>query len=166
MPYSYGDFKPEIQQHLRMILTDVDVVLDVGPGSGTYAALLSEKNTPVDCIEIHEPYIQMFHLREKYRNVHLGNVLDFDFSQYTYLIMGDVLEHFSYIDSVKLLERIASHNIKCLVAVPYLFEQGEEFGNKHEIHIQSDLTENIMMQRYPTLRKLFSNNRYGYYVNY
>ena len=52
------------------------------------------------------------------------------------------------------------------MAVPYLWEQGPEFNNPYEIHLQPDLTPEIMSERYPSLKLLFGNEGYGYYINY
>ena len=41
-----------------------------------------------------------------------------------------------------------------IIAVPFLFSQGELFGNKYEIHIQNDLTPEIFEQRYPGFEML------------
>lgn len=161
MPYSYSDFKQEIRNHfLQNIKTDT-FILDVGPGAGSYAQLLPEYK--MDAIEIYEPYVSMFQLKNIYKNVYIGDVREFDLSNYDYIILGDVLEHLSVEDALILLDKIS--NKKYLVAVPYLFEQGEEYGNIYETHLQPDLTENIVIERFK-LKTLFSNNRYGYFINY
>ena len=36
--------------------------------------------------------------------------------------------------------------------------------NKYEIHLQSDLTPEIMSERYPKLELLIGNEKYGYYI--
>ena len=77
--------------------------------------------------------------------------------------MGDVLEHLSQDDALKLIERIK--NKKFLIAVPYMYAQGESFNNIHETHLQPELTEESVSRIYG-VRKLFGNERYGYFVNY
>jgi hypothetical protein len=52
-----------------------------------------------------------------------------------------------------------------MIAVPYLYEQGEEFGNIHETHLQPDLTPEIMLERYPDLKLIYGDENYGYYGN-
>lgn len=163
MPYSYSDFKPEIQEHFKTALTVFDKVLDVGPGSGTYAQLIS---IPIDCLEIFPPYIDMFELRQKYSTVFIGDILSFDTAPYTYIIFGDILEHLKVTDAQNLLQTLHDAGKHCLVAVPYLFPQQEEMGNIYETHHQDDLTPEIMLSRYPMLTLLYGNSRYGYYVNY
>ena len=164
MPYSYPDYKDEVRRHLAAKIAPVDRVLDVGPGSGTYSNLLADVTDLVDCLEIYETYVRMFHLEEKYHKVYIGDIRTFEVTSYKYIILGDVLEHLSTEDAQNLMARIGK--IPCLVAVPYLFEQGPEFDNVHETHLQSDLTEAIMLERYPMLSVLYSNSRYGYFVNY
>jgi hypothetical protein len=164
MPYSYSHYKEDVKKHIFQNIPSDAKILDVGPGSGTYAHLLRERYH-IDGLEIFEPYIDRFGLRQFYNNVIVGNILEFDFSGYDYIIMGDILEHIKLEDATKLLENINNH-CKCLVAVPYLFEQGEWEGNIHETHHQPDLTPELFLQRYPYMNLLFGDNHYGYYINY
>lgn len=166
MPYSSPDFKDQVKQHLIENIRERDYILDVGPGCGTYGKMINGFNYKIDCIEIHEPYIQQFKLEDIYRKVFVGNVLDFNFKLYKYIILGDILEHLSVEDAISLLDRINANGHKCLIAVPYLYEQGEWEGNIYEIHLQPDLTPEKMKSRYPSLRLLIGNEHYGYYTNY
>jgi len=161
MPYSYNKYKNKIKELLINHLTTP--ILDVGPGCGTYYDLFKIK---MDCIEIHEPYIDKFKLRDKYENVFIGNVMDFNIGNYKFIIMGDVFEHLSIEDAKNLLNKINSYNIKTLIAVPYNYEQGVYDNNTYEIHLQPDLTPEIMNLRYPSLTLIMGDNQYGYYVNF
>lgn len=164
MPGSNPDFKNEIKEHFYTNFkgcTDIRI-LDVGPGAGTYAQLLYP-DFKMDCVEIFEPYINEYNLKKIYENVYLGDIRTFDTSPYDYIIFGDVLEHLSREDSIKLLDSVKSK--KYLVAVPYLYPQGSCYGNVHETHLQPDLTEEKMMVFYK-LKKLFGNSGYGYFINY
>ena len=163
MPFSKSAFKKEIREYFYSTFKDKNMrILDVGPGAGTYAQLLAP-DFKMDAVEIFEPYIATYNLRNLYNTVHLADIRDFDVSNYDYLIMGDVLEHLSYEDSIKLLNRVKDK--KYLVAVPYLYPQGAYYGNIHETHLQPDLTEEIVIQRY-NLKKLYGNTKYGYFINY
>jgi hypothetical protein len=42
MPYSYGEFKQEVKNHISTNLHLSSKILDVGPGCGTYSHLLKE----------------------------------------------------------------------------------------------------------------------------
>lgn len=165
MPHSYGYFKQEIKEHF---LQNVDIscrILDVGAGAGTYARLLAPEYT-LDAIEIFQDYIARFDLNTLYQHIYIGNIEQFDFSTYDYLIFGDVLEHISVESAQQILLQIHKSNKRCLVAVPYMFEQGESEGNIFEAHLQPDLTHEVFLERYPQMQCIYRNEYYGYYCNY
>lgn len=164
MPYSSDVYKSEVFQHIKDTLLLTDKILDVGPGEGKYGRALINYN--IDAIEIYQPYIEQFNLKSIYKNVYLGNILHFDWKVYDYIILGDVLEHISIDEAKKLIKDITNNKIKCLVAVPYMYPQGECYGNVYETHLQPDLTLNTMKERYSELNILFGADDYGYYINY
>ena len=166
MPYSYSFFKEEVKNHLISVLDKDIKILDVGAGSGSYGLLLKNYFTNIDALEIFSDYIHQFELHEIYKNVYESNILDFDISKYEYLIFGDIIEHLEINQAQILLEYITNSDKKCIVAIPYLMEQGEVNGNIYEEHKQSDLTHNIFIERYPYMRLLYGNDKYGYYINY
>lgn len=166
MPYSYGEFKNDIRNHIVDNFGKKTKILDVGAGSGSYGKLLKQHYDVVDALEIFPKYIEMFNLETIYSKVIVGNILEFDYSEYDYIIMGDILEHIPAKEAQALLEKMYEDRKYVMVAVPYQFEQGEEYGNIYETHHQPDLTIGIMYQRYPTLRLVYGDNRYGYFINY
>lgn len=172
MPHSYPEFKQEIKQHFIDCIPKTSRILDVGPGAGTYGKLLKEAGYNMDCLEIWGPYVSQFKLQTIYNNVIIGDVRHLDLSSYDYIIMGDVLEHLTFIEAASVLNKIENLKIKCLVAVPYMYVQGEYEGNVYEAHHQPDLTPENVLARYPSLKTLnickASNGVpfYGYYINY
>lgn len=166
MPYSYTLFKDEVKNHLINNVSSSAFILDVGPGCGTYSHLLKEHFPYMDAIEIFENYIEQFDLHNKYSNVIVGDIREFDFSHYDYIILGDVLEHLSVYDAKVILNTIQENSIKCLVAVPYQYEQGTYMDNVHETHLQPDLTHDLFLHRYPMMKLLVGDDKYGYYINY
>lgn len=171
MPVSTELFKSAIYNHIKFHASG-QRILDVGVGCGTYADGLTPLR--IDGIEIYQPYIDEFSLREKYNNIYNVDILNFDYDGYDYIIIGDVLEHIEKTKAISLIENIAKKKIKCLVGVPYLLGQTSEFelnGKKwdveSEIHLQPDLTHRVMKSRYPSLELfLTDNSTYGYYINY
>jgi hypothetical protein len=165
MPYSYNKFKHNVREHILLELqnTSNPRVLDVGAGSGTYADLLK---IPMDAVEIWDPYIAQFNLAAKYNTIYQQSIMTVNILMYDYIILGDILEHLTPTDATLLMGQIETYNIKCIVAVPYLFEQGEYEGNIYETHHQPDLTPEIMASRYPNLKLLYGDDEYGYYINY
>ena len=49
-------------------------------------------------------------------------------------------------------------------AVPFMYPQGEIYGNPYEVHIQEDLTLEVFDQRYPGFKPIFIDSKYAYYV--
>lgn len=171
MPTSSSDLKEAIFEHIRTVVLEQlpkrYKILDVGPGMGTYGMSLSDLN--IDALEIYEPYVKQYNIKQYYKNVFIGDILKFDYDDYDYIILGDVLEHIPVKDAKKLIQDITSKGIKCLVAVPFLCPQDAVHGVESEIHHQEDLTPRIMKSRYPELEIFLSNNKingYGYYTNY
>ena len=145
MPRSLKRMKPEIIKYIKNNLIDKNSsILDCGPGKGTYSILLSENRKRIypnmDCCEIFEPYVEKFQLKKKYRNVFISDICDFEFDWYDMIIMGDVLEHIETQKAQTLLKNIYNKCKHIVIAVPFMFKQGVCYGNKHEEHLQPDLT--------------------------
>lgn len=166
MPYSYDYFKIDVCKHIIKTQPQSSKILDAGAGSGKYGAMLRMWFNNIDALEIFEPYIEQFNLKEIYNNVYNDNIIHFDIAEYDYIIMGDILEHLSVEDAHNLITKIHLGGKKCLVAIPYTMEQGEVNGNIYETHLQPDLTHDVFLFRYPMLKELYRNHEYGYYINY
>ena len=168
MPTSYQLYKDSIK---NWILENVSLdakILDVGAGCGTYSDLLRGYGYKMDAIEIWEPYIKKYNLKDKYDNVYLGSITEMgidELSKYNFIILGDVLEHIDTIKAQGLIYVLSHFGKSILVAIPYQMEQGEHEGNIHETHLQPDLTPKIMEDRYPELGLLYGSEYYGYYIN-
>ena len=168
MPTSYQLYKDSIK---NWILENVSLdakILDVGAGCGTYSDLLRGYGYRMDAIEIWEPYIEKYNLKDKYDNVYLGSITEMgidELSKYNFIILGDVLEHIDTIKAQGLIYVLSHFGKSILVAIPYQMEQGEHEGNIHETHLQPDLTPKIMEDRYPELGLLYGSEYYGYYIN-
>ncbi len=165
MPCSFPDFKPEIRKWVDANFSHASEILDVGPGVGTFAALLRPPYMNLDAIEVHEPYIGKFNLPLLYRQVLVGDVRTFTPPcSYDLVIMGDVLEHLTVKDAEEVLRHFLNGMAAdVLVQVPYCLVR-----EKHEIeamiHRQGDLTERLFLERYPQFRTLHTNHRCGVFV--
>ena len=115
-------------------------------------------------VEVFKPNIDNYKLEEKYRHVYNVDIKDFKYDYYDVIIFGDVIEHLSVEDAQKVLEYALPRCKQVIVALPYQYKQGEEYGNIYEIHKQDDLTCDIIKERYPYLKLLFGNEEYGYYI--
>lgn len=162
MPYSYDYFKQDYYNHMKSTFDVGMTILDVGAGSGQYGRNLNDK-FKINALEIYEPYVEQFNLKSIYDNVIIGDIRNFNTKGYDYVIMGDIIEHLTFEEATEVL-----NGIKCkyMFAVPYKMKQGEVNGNIYEAHKQDDLTNEIVLSRYPRVRCLFHNSQYGYYINY
>lgn len=165
MPYSFTYFKEEVKEWFLNNVPTSKRILDVGPGIGTYSDLLRSSGYRIDAVEIYEPYIEKYNLREKYDNVFVGSIVTFDINDYDFIILGDVLEHIPKNYAKELIRDIVNAKKECLVAIPYEMEQGEHEGNIYETHHQPDLTHEVMCERYPDLTCIYRNEYYGYYTH-
>jgi hypothetical protein len=164
MPTSYIDFKEDIKNYIYSNFDKNIKILDIGPGQGTYSDLLTDYKN-IDCVEVYKPYVQKFNLKQKYKNVYVSNILDFEFDHYDVIIMGDILDHIDVKDSKKLISKLYNKCDEIIVSVPYLadFNHLYDEPNRNELHIQVDLTSIIMYSRFPELKLRWENNRIGVY---
>jgi hypothetical protein len=131
-------------------------VLDVGAGWGKYRELLPEFNG-IDAVEVWPATVVAEELGGRYRRVFVDDICDFvqssylDDGSYNAIILADVLEHLDVAGAQLVLEKVCHRNVDVLVVVPYLYEQHEEDGNPYQVHVQDDLTPDLMRSRYPQL---------------
>lgn len=165
MPFSTKFFKKEIIDYIVENFSKDIKILDIGPGIGTYSDILSNIGySKIDCIEAFEKYVYNYRLKNKYRNVIVGDVCEtqIDFSEYDLIILGDVLEHIEVSKAVDLLNNIGS--VPCIIAVPFLSPQDIHFDNKYEIHLQDNLTPRIFTEIYKGFVPLCLRWDYGVFV--
>lgn len=138
MPFSAKQNRTWAAKHV--IAANPRLILDVGPGEGTYADLLRPAlpRTAFHGIEVWAPYIDRFNLLDKYDAVTVADVRDFEFPRGDYtVIMGDVLEHLPEEDGRRVIANIKANAKHLLLSVPVLHkEQGATFGNPHETHVR------------------------------
>lgn len=160
---SYKFFKEDLRNYLINKYPFKSEILDVGAGSGTYALLLGDY-FELDAVEVYKPSADF--IEGRYRKVFNEDIRNFKYGQYDVILFGDVLEHLEVNEAQKVLEEAIAHANEVIVAVPYQYKQGAVGGNEYEIHKQDDLTPELMIKRYPYLRLLFGNDKYGYYVTF
>lgn len=150
---SYDHGKDEVVKWLKKRFPKGATALDVGACDGKWAGLLGD-HFKMDGVEIWEAYIIANHLKEKYNKLFHCDIADLEYEWYDLIIFGDVLEHMTVEQAQKVLAYAKPRCKDILICVPFLFSQGELFGNKYEIHIQNDLTPEIFEQRYPGFEML------------
>ena len=164
MATSYRYYKEEIKEYLVSNFSKESRILDVGCGEGTYYELLKDYFKDIEGVEVYMPNIKRYRLEDKYRTVYNVDIRDFRYEYYDIIIFGDVLEHLEVEEAKRVLDYAIDRCKEVIVAVPYMYEQGIEYGNVYEIHKQGDLTKENMLERYPRLELLYGNEEYGYYI--
>jgi len=138
MPWSSDEGKAQVRkwvEHLRP-----RSVLDVGPGAGAYAKLLAGLDVEqMIALEIFEPYIERFGLRQLYDEVIVGDARRLRYPEVDLVIFGDVLEHMTQREA-QLCWREAEScaRLGAIISIPVIpYPQGECEGNQHEAHLHT-----------------------------
>ena len=161
---SYQEGKEEIVAWVKEHFRQGATCLDVGACDGRWFYLLGDYLT-MDAVEIYEPNIMKYSLYGKYRNVWPGDIADYKYDKYDLIIFGDVIEHMTVRQAQKVLRYARPRCRDMIIAVPFLYEQGEAYGNKWERHIQDDLTPELFDERYPGYQMICRPQwNYAYYV--
>lgn len=144
MPYSTPDGKAWLVERLRDM--SIESVLDVGAGCGTYARLLRPlfPRAHFEAVEIWEPYVDRFGLRELYEVVRVVDACRFYPDYETDLVIfGDVVEHIGRTEAVAAVQRLVTRH-GC-ISVPIIpLAQGAEEGNPYEAHITEWTAQEVL----------------------
>jgi len=143
MPGSSRDGKAWIVERLMDEMPSR--VLDIGAGCGTYAQLFRARwpGSHWTAVEVWEPYIAMYKLREQYDVVIIADARTWEPGEgrYGVAFLGDVLEHMTREEARALLDRMRAVADIVVVSIPIIhYPQGPLFGNPHEIHVEEDWT--------------------------
>lgn len=128
-------------------------ILDIGAGSGTYvnrySAQLPKSKCTWHAVEVWEPYIDKYQLRDKYSDVYLKDARDFANALDTYYdiaFVGDVAEHMTKEEAQKLIGQLVENCGLVLMSIPIIhYPQGEYEGNPYEEHIKDDWSHDEVM---------------------
>ena len=164
MPFSTPIFKQETFDFLTNKFGPSTTILDLGAGCGTYSDLLKSKFTNMDAVEIHQPYVDQYDLKNKYNNVYNENALSFEFDYYDIIILGDILEHIDEKEGIELIEKLYKKCNELIIGIPFNSEQGVHFDNIYEIHLQAELTNESFLEKYKGFRPLALRYDYGIYI--
>ena len=126
-------------------------IVDVGPGAGKYGKLIKEvlPDAFVTGVEIWAPYIKQFDLDKIYDRVDVCDARIYPYYGADLVILGDVLEHISESDAIKLWDRIGSKALHAMISIPVIhYPQGEHFGNPYETHIEDHWTHERVLNTF------------------
>ena len=160
---SKSDGKVDVCQWVRQNFPKDASCLDVGACDGVWHELLGNW-LKMDAVEIFFPNVTNNRLADKYRNVLVGDIADIQYEHYDLVIFGDVIEHMTVEKAQAVLEYASGRCEDMIIAVPYLYQQDEIYGNKYEKHLQPDLTEELFLELYQNFEVLLKpNDSYCYW---
>jgi hypothetical protein len=165
MPTSTPIFKDQTKEYISRRIDKSANIIDIGAGIGTYSDMLKPLGYDnIDAIEVFQNYVDGYQLRLKYRTVYVDNIITSDvyLNDYTFAILGDVVEHMFYSDSLKVLDKLK--HCEVLIAVPFQAYQGAVMDNEYEIHIQNDLTNEKFLAMYEGFIPFCIRYDYGIYI--
>lgn len=166
MPYSTPEGRPWMLQRLAQV--NPDSMLDIGCGSGTYSHLIHNHypHAALIGIEVWEPYVQRFNLNDLYDELIVGDVREVDpLPNADVVILGDVLEHMTTDDAVKVWDRARMAARKAVyLSIPIVhYPQGECEGNPHEAHVVDDYTHQRILDTFPGITAQWTGREIGVY---
>lgn len=153
MPTSSREGKQKIVNWVKS-LSDINAVLDIGAGKGTYVRLLKYKSKVLPlarftCIEAWTPYIEKFDLSSKYDMVINEDARKVDYTKLGNIdltIAGDVLEHMTKQESIDIVNQIASISKFMIISIPVIhYPQEIVNNNPFEEHIKDDWSHEEVM---------------------
>jgi len=137
-------------------------ILDVGCGWGTYRQLFRDFAVMVDkmdAIEVWTPYIEQYSLDKKYTNVYNIDARQNTNWNYDLVIFGDVLEHMTKEDAVKMWEQVSKQAKYAIISIPIIhYPQGHLEDNPYQEHIKEDWTVEEVLETFPGITE---HNAYG-----
>jgi hypothetical protein len=191
MPYSSQNGKKATSRFLRHFNRAIGIksFLDIGAGSGTYSDLYrhiyrdyfedrydgERKGVRWDAVEVWKPYIADFRLFEKYDNVYsadartmfddgglLGSAMP---CQWSVAFLGDVLEHMTKEEAVRLVWDVTGVALVTIISIPIVhYPQGEYMGNPYEEHIKDDWSHNEVLESFYGIEASYVDGDIGIYV--
>lgn len=165
MGTSHPETKPWILGKIRQYKPKT--ILDVGAGSGTYAAMLKKNGytrAAVDAVEVWEPYVKEFNLHSKYRRVYQTDIRDFNKYNHDLVIFGDILEHMSIEDALKVWDTASRFCAHAVISIPIIhYHQGEINNNPYEVHIKDDWSHEEVLQLFPNIMDSWQGEITGAY---
>lgn len=152
----------------RITAHDPDMVLDIGCGSGTYSVMLREAGCRAYLIgiEVWGPYVDQFALKRRYNTLMLADVREVDpLPEVDVVILGDVLEHMSTEDAVKVWDRARAAAKKAVyLSIPIVhYPQGPEEGNPFEAHVVDDYTHPRVLETFDGITASWTGEIVGVY---
>jgi SAM-dependent methyltransferase len=173
MPSSSKEGKSIIREWVTEFGPNVQTVLDLGVGNGTYHRLFTKKSPALRGaqwigIEAWEPYIHRFDLLTRYNKIINADIRAVDFNtlgKIDLVFAGDVLEHITKEEAINVIDNLLKVAKRIIVSIPIVhFPQGEEEGNPYEAHVKDDWSDKEMLETFSQIKRSWTGNKIGVYL--
>lgn len=168
MPQSSAEGKAWTKDRIEALAREVGPlrVLDIGPGVGTYAKLLAGPAVAhITGLEIWEPYVHTYRLRDYYDEIVVGDARTTDLPEVDVIVMGDVAEHMVEPEAVELWRRAgeaARHAVYLSIPIVH-YPQGHIEGNPHEHHVDEDWNHERVLAAFDGIGATWTGTEVGVY---
>ena len=155
MPYSLKGGKEQTAAWFRENAGSINRVLDIGPGSGTYARLIKQHGLAQTAhwtgVEIWKPYIERYQLDQLYDRILNQDARTLNWQQlgnFDVTIAGDVLEHMTKSEAEALVNNILQHSRTLIVSIPicHMPQDDHAYDNPYEAHVKDDWSHDEVME--------------------
>jgi predicted TPR repeat methyltransferase len=174
MPVSDKEGKDQIKEWIINISSNVDHVLDIGCGAGTYYKLFGKKKgkRPLQHsfwsgLEAWNPYIEKYKLHEMYNKIYCQDARTFDFNNIEFVDLafaGDVLEHMTKKEAIDLVHSLFENCKRLIISIPIIYYPQDALeDNPFEIHIKDDYSHSEILESFPYIKKYWTGNTIGVY---
>lgn len=168
MPLSSAEGKPWTKGRIDALAAEVGPVevLDIGPGVGTYAKLLAGASVSrLTGLEIHEPYVHTYRLRDHYDEILIGDARELELPACDVVILGDVAEHMTREAALDLWDRAGRAARRAVyLSIPIVhYPQGEIEGNVHEHHVVDDWDHDKVLAAFDGIGAFWTGTEVGVY---
>jgi SAM-dependent methyltransferase len=173
MPTSMKSGKQWTVNWIKNNQNKINSILDLGCGMGTYSHLLKNKNNILrDAnwvgIEAWAPYIEKYNLKTKYNTVHNVDIRNLNYKKlgtFDLCFMGDVLEHITKEESIKVVDEALAHCKRIIISIPVVhFPQGALEDNPYEIHVKDDWSDEEVKSTFPYIIDSTVEGKIGVYL--
>jgi hypothetical protein len=152
-------------------LTEINKVLDIGAGNGTYKKLMNKNSIFLNSywigVEAWTPYVQKFNLSELYNTIVNDDARTIDYSVFgeiDLVFLGDVLEHMTKKESIKLLSDLSKNVRYAIISIPIVhYPQDSIHNNPYEIHIKDDWNHKEVIDTFAGIEHYVCGKEIGCY---
>ena len=162
MPFSSHSGK----EFIKSLNLNAKTVLDVGAGCGTYRSMFPTLGQHWTALEVWQPYVDKYNLRDKYDTVIVEDLRTWNPTKtYDICFCGDILEHMTEKEAVQVLNKLREIATTVIVSIPIgYYPQGEYEGNPYEIHVEDHWTHPRFVNAFGKPYQSYLEKEIGVYV--